>query len=111
MAAAVGLSIITIGIAAPDLLAKLRINPLLALLLACVLAGTFAGLALLERLSNLFAYVGKALRDMALSWLRSPLILVAALFLSVASLMSAIGADGFSPPALAFRSILFNLRP
>jgi uncharacterized protein (TIRG00374 family) len=93
MAAAVGLSIVTIGIAAPDLLAKLRINPLLALLLACVLAGTFAGLALLERLSNLFAYVGKALRDMALSWLRSPLILVAALFLSVASLMSAIGAQ------------------
>ncbi len=31
MAAAVGLSIVTIGIAAPDLLAKLRINPLLAL--------------------------------------------------------------------------------
>ncbi|MBV8448660.1 MAG: flippase-like domain-containing protein [Hyphomicrobiales bacterium] len=93
MAAAVGLSVVTIAIAAPDLLARLRINPLFPLALIFLLGGAIAGLALLARLSNSVAYIGKALREIALSWLRSPPILIAALVLSIASILTAIGAQ------------------
>ena len=84
VAAALALSVATVGVAAPDLLARVHVNTMLAIALVCLVAGAIAGIVLLERLSNLFAYVVKALRELTLSWLKAPLSLGAALLLSIA---------------------------
>jgi uncharacterized membrane protein YbhN (UPF0104 family) len=93
VAAALALSITTIGVAAPDLLAMAHFNADLVLASVCLFAGFFACLVLLNRFSNLFAYAVKALHELALGWLKAPLTLGAALLLSIVSLMSAVVAQ------------------
>jgi uncharacterized protein (TIRG00374 family) len=110
VAAAFLLSAVAVGIAAPNLIGRIHVNATLGLVLAG-LAAAFVVLSviLLGRFSTMFAYVLRALRELALSWLRAPFAVGFAVLLSIASLLSAVGAQWILASRLGLPVTLLQL--